>query len=174
MAERDHDPWDDPHRADGSGEPGSDHPRDAADDPARDDGRDQQGRFLPERSGNPETQWSRDNPPPKSPGRPKRSAWVKDLEKRLADEPRLGQALADRVLKIALKGKDSDALRAIQEIEDRTGGPLKLKVDGLTEEEIQAKLTLVLTLLAQRLPREHHQAITDTACEVLLEPGERL
>jgi hypothetical protein len=160
-----------------SGEPSRDadardHARDA-DARDRDDGRDNQGRFLPERSGNPATQWGPERRPPKSPGRPKRSAWVAELEQRLREEPRLGQALADRVLKIALKGKDADALRAIQEIEDRTGGPLKLKVNGLSESELKARLVIMFRLLAERLPVEHHQAISDAAYDALVAIEER-
>ena len=47
--------------------------------------RDTRGRWLPGQSANPATKWGPDNPPPKSPGRPKRDAWVTELEERLED-----------------------------------------------------------------------------------------
>lgn len=84
------------------------------------DDRDSDGRFAPgNRLGTP---FGPDNPPPRSPGRPRKGAWVRELEDRVKD-PRIRQGLADRLLKIALKGRDGDALKALQEIEDRTGKP---------------------------------------------------
>jgi hypothetical protein len=135
------------------------------------EGRNPDGRFAPGNSlGIP---FGPDNPPPKSPGRPRKGAWVKQLEQRLKSEPRIGIALADRLLKIALKGRDGEALRAIQEIEDRTGGPLKLRIDGMSEEELGTALTAVMSELGRRLPPEYHQEISDAFARVLLADDER-
>ena len=92
--------------------------------------RDKQGRFAPGQSGNPDTQWGPDNPPPKSPGRPKKDAWVGNIERMLETDGRLGDALASRLAKIALQGRDSDALKAIDMIQSRVGGPLPRRVDA--------------------------------------------
>ena len=94
--------------------------------------RDARGRWLPGRSANPETQWSKDNPPPKSPGRPRRDAWVAELQERLKD-PRMRQALADRLLKTALKGSERASLQAINLIQDRVGGPVVRRVEAEVE-----------------------------------------
>lgn len=91
--------------------------------------RDAQGRWLPGSSANPETQWSPDNPPPKSPGRPRRDAWIAELQERLKD-PRMRQALADKLLKTALKGSERASLRAIDLIQDRVGGPVVRRVEA--------------------------------------------
>jgi hypothetical protein len=127
------------------------------------EGREPDGRFAPGNTlGIP---FGPDNPPPKSPGRPPKGAWVRQLEQRLRSDPRISQALADRLLRIALKGRDGEALRAIQEIEDRTGGPLKLRVDGLSEADIQNRLTCMLGALARRLPPQYHEAVIEAAVE---------
>lgn len=122
------------------------------------------GRFAPgNRLGTP---FGPDNPPPKSPGRPKKGAWVRELEDRVKDA-RIRQGLADRLLKIALKGRDGDALKALQEIEDRTGQPVALRIDGLSEDELVARLAGLLQLLADRLPPEFHSLLGDVAREAL-------
>ena len=127
------------------------------------EGRNPDGRFAPGNNlGNP---WGPDNPPPRSPGRPRKDAWVRNLEQRLRSDERIGTALADRLIKIALKGRDNDALRAIQEVQDRVGGPLKLRVDGMSEDDIRERLGRMLTALVKRLPPEFHQAISDAAHE---------
>jgi hypothetical protein len=131
------------------------------------EGRQPDGRFAPGNNlGNP---WGPDNPPPKSPGRPRKDAWVRQLEQRLKSDDRIGVALADRLIKIALKGRDNDSLRAIQEVQDRVGGPLKLRVDGLSEDDIRERLGRMLQALARRLPVEVHQAISDAAREGFLD-----
>jgi hypothetical protein len=131
------------------------------------EGRQPDGRFAPGNNlGNP---WGPDNPPPKSPGRPRKDAWVRQLEQRLKSDDRIGVALADRLIKIALKGRDNDSLRAIQEVQDRVGGPLKLRVDGLSEDDIRERLGRMLQALARRLPVEFHQAISDAAREGFLD-----
>ena len=107
-----------------------------------------------------------DNPPPRSPGRPKKGAWLRELEQRIKDE-RIRQGLADRLLKIALKGRDGDALKALHEIQDRTGEPVALRVEGLTEDEIVAKLAGLLALLKQRLPPEFLPVVSEVAYEFL-------
>jgi hypothetical protein len=104
-----------------------------------------------------------------SPGRPRKDAWVLKLEQRLRSDERIGTALADRLIKIALKGRDGDALRAIQEVQDRIGGPLKLRVDGLSEDDIRNRLGRMLQALVRRLPPEFHQAISDAAREGFLD-----
>lgn len=85
--------------------------------------RDAKGRWMPGHCGNPATMWGPDCPPPKSPGRPPKDAWVRELEERLKD-PRVRQALADRLLKTALKGTERASLQAIDLIQDRVGGPV--------------------------------------------------
>ena len=91
--------------------------------------RDPNGRWLPGQSANAETKWGPKNPPPKSPGRPKRDAWVGALESRLED-PRIAQALADQLLKVALKGGEKASLSAIGMIQDRVGGPVKQQIQA--------------------------------------------
>jgi hypothetical protein len=40
------------------------------------------------------------------------------------------QALADRAIKIALKGRDADALKALEMIQSRIGGPVTQRVEA--------------------------------------------
>ena len=94
--------------------------------------RDERGRWTSGQSANPGTQWGSDNPPPKSPGRPKRDAWVTELQERLKDS-RMRQALADRLLKTALKGSERASLQAINLIQDRIGGPVVRRVEAEVE-----------------------------------------
>lgn len=89
--------------------------------------RDERGRWLPGRSASPATQWGPGRPPAKSPGRPKKDAWLAELETRLKD-PRLRQALADRLLRTALKGGEKASLQAIGLIQDRVGGQMVRRV----------------------------------------------
>jgi hypothetical protein len=90
------------------------------------EGRRPDGRFAPGNTlGIP---FGPDNPPPKSPGRPRKDAWVKELEARLEEKPELRQALADVLLKTALKGSERARLRALDMIEDRVGGPVLHRV----------------------------------------------
>ena len=91
--------------------------------------RDAQGRWRPGKSANPATQWGPDNPPPTSPGRPRRDAWLAELEERLED-PRIRRALADRLLKVALKGSEKASLAAIAMVQDRVGGPVIQRVSA--------------------------------------------
>ena len=105
--------------------------------PAR---RDARGRWLPGRSANPTTQWGPDRPPAKSPGRPKRDAWLAEMEERLKD-PRIRQALADRLLTMALKGGERTALRAIDLIQDRVGGPVVRRISA--EMDVDAGVLVV-------------------------------
>ncbi len=134
------------------------------------DDRDNDGRFAPgNRLGTP---FGPHNPPPRSPGRPKKGAWVRELEDRVKD-PRIRQGLADRLLKIALKGRDGDALKALHEIEDRTGQPIALRIDGLSEEEINARLAFMLRLLMQRLPPEFHPVLAEAAYQALADEESR-
>lgn len=96
-------------------------------DKAPSGGRDADGRFAPgNKLGVP---FGADNPPPRSPGRPKKDAWIAELEQRLED-PRMRQALADRILKIALKGGEKAALQAVQLIQDRVAGPLTQRLEA--------------------------------------------
>ena len=89
--------------------------------------RDARGRWR--ESGSPETRWGPGNPPPKSPGRPKKDAWVHELEHRLQDD-RMRQAIADRLLKVALTGGEKAALTAIQMVQDRVGGPVTKHIEA--------------------------------------------
>ena len=91
--------------------------------------RDARGRWLPGQSANPPTQWGPGNPPAKSPGRPKKDAWLGELEGRLED-PRVRQALADRLLRTALKGGERASLQALSLIQDRVGGPVVKKISA--------------------------------------------
>ena len=88
------------------------------------------GKFRPGKSGNPATQWGPDNPPPRSPGRPRKNAWLNELEDKLDEDPQLRVRLARRLLDIAESGKDGDALKALEIIENRAGsGPLQNRVE---------------------------------------------
>jgi hypothetical protein len=130
--------------------------------------RDGRGRLLPGHAIGAQTRFGTPgNPPPKSPGRPKKGAWLRSLEARLAGEPRLGQALADRLLKIALKGPEGPALRAIQEIEDRTGEPIGGRVIGMSDREVTLLFNLLLDRIVSRLPPEYHRAVREAAFETL-------
>ncbi len=99
--------------------------------------RDEQGRWEPGESANPETQWGPDNPPPKSPGRPKRDAWLGPLEAMLRKDERMGEALAGRLVKIALKGRDGDALRALELMQNRLTGPPKQQIEAEVRSEVR-------------------------------------
>lgn len=85
------------------------------------------GRFA--RGNSLGTPFGPDNPPPRSPGRPRKDAWIAELEQRLED-PRMRQALADRILRIALQGSERAALQAAQLIQDRVGGPVTQRVEA--------------------------------------------
>ncbi len=96
-------------------------------DKAPTEGRTPDGRFAP---GNQlGTPFGPDNPPPKSPGRPPKDAWLHELEQRLED-PRMRQALADKLLKIALKGGERAFLQAIDMIQSRVGGPVTQRIEA--------------------------------------------
>jgi hypothetical protein len=91
------------------------------------EGRLPDGRFAPGNSlGTP---FGPDNPPPRSPGRPKKDAWLYELEQR-PEDPRMRQAIADRILKIALKGSEKAALQAAQLIQDRVAGPVTQRIEA--------------------------------------------
>jgi hypothetical protein len=114
------------------------------------DGRGRDGRFAPGKSGNPSTQWGAGNPPPRSPGRPKRDAWVGALERMIDADGRLAEAIAARIAKIALKGKDSDALKAMDMMQDRLGGGLVRKVEA----EVQVVPHTIELIDRRRSPRD--------------------
>lgn len=126
--------------------------------------RDASGRWLPGESANPATQWGPDNPPAKSPGRPKKDAWLAELETRLED-PRLRQALADKLLKTALKGSERASLRAINLIQDRVGGPIVRRVSA--EMDIEGG---VLVVPSKMTPEEWIKAAAVRSAEAK-EPG---
>jgi hypothetical protein len=133
------------------------------------DGRDNGGRFAHGNAlGKP---FGPNNPPPRSPGRPKKGAWLRELEDRVKD-PRIRQGLADRLLKIALKGRDADALKALHEIQDRTGEPIALRIDGMSEEEMAAKLIVLLGMLKERLPPEFYPILSEVAHRAFAEDEE--
>jgi hypothetical protein len=90
--------------------------------------RDGRGRFAPGNDAGRSTRWGADNPPPKSPGRPRTDAWVSELKDQLEERPDLRKAIANRLLKIALKGSDQAALKAISVIEDRIGGTVTTRI----------------------------------------------
>ncbi len=94
---------------------------------APNEGRGPDGRFAP--GNNLGIPFGPDNPPPRSPGRPKKDAWVTELEARLED-PRLRQAIADRLVRIVLKGGDQAAIRAAELIQDRVAGPLTQRIEA--------------------------------------------
>ena len=126
--------------------------------------RDARGRWLPGQSANPERQWSAANPPPKSPGRPKRDAWVAELQERLKD-PRMRQALADRLLKTALKGSERASLQALNLIQDRVGGPVVRRLEAEVENRGG-----VLVAPAGMTPREWIEKVAVSNAEAR-EPG---
>ena len=102
--------------------------------------RDKSGRWLPGKSANEATKWGPDNPSPKSPGRPKRDAWLGELEERLKDS-RLREALAARVLHIALKGGERTALRALDMVQSRIGGPVVARISAEVNENCGVLVT---------------------------------
>ncbi len=117
--------------------------------------RDSKGRWVPGKSANPATQWGPNNPPPKSPGRPRKDAWVEELEDRL-DDPRIRQALADKLLRTALKGGERASLQAINLIQDRIGGPVVRRVDA----EVRGGCG-VLVAPAKLTPREWIEQVAE-------------
>ena len=92
--------------------------------------RDKRGRWKPGKSGSPETQWGPGYAPPKSKGRPRVDAWVTELKETLEANTDIRQAIASRLLRVALKGGDQAALKAIAMIEDRVGGPVIKRVSA--------------------------------------------
>ena len=92
--------------------------------------RDTRGRWKRGKSGSPATKWGPDNLPPKSKGRPKQEAWVAELKERLESRPELRQALADVLLKTALKGSETARLKALGMIADRVDGPVTRKIEA--------------------------------------------
>ena len=126
--------------------------------------RDDRGRWRPGKSGHPDTQWSDDNPPPKSPGRPKKDAWLAELEGRLED-PRVRQALADKLLRTALTGGERASLRAINLIQDRVAGPLSQSLIA----DIKIK-SGVLVAPAAMSPRDRIESVQKRN-EGKVEPG---
>jgi hypothetical protein len=61
---------------------------------------------------------------------------------------------------------------ALKLLYDTLDGLLAVKIEGLSEEEIRARLVRVMQELRARLPEEWHQAITDAARAAMLEEGE--
>ena len=122
--------------------------------------RDARGRWLPGQSANPTTQWGPDNPPAKSPGRPKRDAWLGELEERLKDS-RVRQALADKLLRTALKGGEKASLQALSLIQDRVGGPVVRRFT--TEVDVNAG---VLVAPAGMTPEEWIESAMARAAEI--------
>ena len=92
--------------------------------------RDTRGRWKRGKSGSSATQWGPDNLPPKSKGRPTQEAWVAELKARLESRPELRQALADVLLKTALKGSETARLKALSMIADRVEGPVTRKIEA--------------------------------------------
>jgi len=107
------------------------------------EGREPDGRFAPGQSGNPETQWGPGNPPPRSPGRPKKDAWLGEVERMLDEDGRIPKALASRLVSIALKGNDRDALRALELLQAHTGGPPIKKAEITRVGTVQREIVLV-------------------------------
>ncbi len=99
-------------------------------------------------------------------GRPKKDAWVRELEGLLRVDGHR-DSLAEAILKVALNPKHRDWFKAIQEIQNRVGGPVALKVEGLSDLEIVERLVELLTYLRERLPVEHHGILSEALYEVL-------
>ncbi len=119
---------------------------------APNEGRAPDGRFAP---GNTlGTPFGPENPPPRSPGRPKKDAWVGALEAMLAKEDRMSDALAARLMKIALKGRDGDALKALEMIQTRVGGPVTQRVEAEVVSEARSILIVGYTGPPPALPAE--------------------
>ena len=127
--------------------------------------RDSSGKWQPGKSGSPETKWGPSNPPPRSPGRPKKDAWLRELEGRLED-PRIRQALADRLLKVALRGSEKAALTALAMVQDRTGGPVVKRLAA----ELDTSGCGVLVAPAGSTPEEWIARAME-ANEEAIEPG---
>lgn len=102
-------------------------------------------------------------------GRPKGSVGLRSrLRRLLADEPER----AERAL-TALADKASEGdVPAIKLLLDSVDGLLTVKIEGLSEDQLRAKLTAVMVALKERLPSETHAAVADAFREVLCEDEE--
>jgi hypothetical protein len=102
--------------------------------------RDHHGRLLPGHGVGAETRFGTPgNPPPKSPGRPKKDAWVTALERMIERDERLPEAFAARIAKIALRGRDADAWKALDMIQNRTGGPVTQQIEATVDHSQQPR-----------------------------------
>jgi hypothetical protein len=101
-------------------------------------------------------------------GRPKGSIGLRQiLRNRLARAPER----ADRILSaLEARAEDGD-VPAIKLLLDSVDGLLAVKIEGLSEHEIQARLTRAMLALRDRLPPEHHGAIVEAMREALIEEG---
>ena len=82
-------------------------------------------------------------------GRPKGSVSLATrLRRRLAEHPEEAEAIIDRAVRGAKDG-DPQLLRIVL---DRHDGPVALKIDGLSEDEIVERLTSLFSALMQRMP----------------------
>ena len=130
---------------------------------------DHKGRFT--RGNHAGLQFGVDRPPPPPTPRRKKDAWVRELEDLLRDSD-LRSMLADRILGIALRGKGPEALKALEMIQTRIGGPVAVKVEGLSEEDLIERFVRMLGALKDRLPPEHHAAIAEVAMQQLADDEE--
>ena len=103
------------------------------------------------------------NPPPKNGGRPPKDAYIRELEAELQGNPDMRRALARRLLKTALQGRDGDSLRALQAIQDRIGGPVAVKIEGLSREAIVEELAGLLDYIAEGMPEDVRPLIAERA-----------
>jgi hypothetical protein len=116
--------------------------------------RDEQGRWQPGESASPATQWGPENPPPKSPGRPRKDAWLGALEAMLAKDERVPEALAARLMKIALKGRDADALKALELMQNRIAGPPKQQIEAEVHSHVRKIIVVGTNPTPPSLPAE--------------------
>lgn len=118
---------------------------------------------IAEESRNPDGTFGKGNPyrfdadSPRSPGRPKKDAWVRSLEAQLEADPKLKEALSRRLLKIALSGRDGDAIKALDLIEDRAGGgPVvkQIELEANVTSEVRNIMIVGAPQQPPALPRE--------------------
>jgi hypothetical protein len=83
--------------------------------------------------------------PRPGPGRPRKDAWVRELERLLEDDPGKGRAMAREVYRIATEGEDDKVrLAALKECQDRTGGPVVKQIELDVDARIETRAIMIM------------------------------
>lgn len=97
-------------------------------------------------------------------GRPKGSVNLSTrLKTYMRDNPKRVEQIIETLVKDAVAG-DAQARKLLF---DRNDGPLALKVEGLSDEEMDRKLRGMLRFLASKLPKEYAPILAEAARECL-------